>query len=193
MKLNGSVLPRAAALGRLRSRVREVRLVEWQTLPRLGLGVLGGSWWLHSSYQVLRCSCFLFSPQKSGLVVDLLSQSLSHPSGQLASHTPEPEKFSSEEPRRPERVKGAKGRQEVRFFFPSENPFCYLQSLLFHARQRGAGHVLGPHRPRQAALLQHKVIVGSGVHGVENVGVVRDSQLCRHRRDKEAATCYQSK
>lgn len=61
--------------------------------------------------------------------------------------------------------------------FSSENPFSDFQSLLFHARQRRTGHVLGPHRPGQATFLQHKVIVGSGVHGVENVGVVWDPKL----------------
>lgn len=64
-------------------------------------------------------------------------------------------------------------REEV----SSENPFGDFQSLLFHARQRRTGHVLGPHGPCQAALFQHKVIVGSGVHGVEDVGVVRDPEL----------------
>lgn len=59
----------------------------------------------------------------------------------------------------------------------SEDPFGDFQSLLFHARQRGTGHGLGPHGPGQAALLQHKVIVGSGVHGVENIGVVGDTEL----------------
>lgn len=78
---------------------------------------------------------------------------------------------------RPERVKGAEGRQEVVRRFSSENPFGDFQSLLFHARQRRTGDVLGSHRPGQAALLQHKVVVGSGVHGVENVGVVRDPEL----------------
>lgn len=92
---------------------------------------------------------------------------------------------SSEEWETRERVKGVGGGEAgVGAFLPSENPFSYFQSLLFHARQRGAGHVLGPHRPGQAALLQHKVVVGSGVHGVENVGVVRDPELCRMRRSK---------
>lgn len=85
---------------------------------------------------------------------------------------------SSEEWETRERVKGVGGGEAGGgAFLPSENPFSYFQSLLFHARQRGAGHVLGPHRPGQAALLQHKVVVGSGVHGVENVGVVRDPEL----------------
>lgn len=92
----------------------------------------------------------------------------------------DPNRNVSSEEWRPERVKGAEGRQEVARF-SSENPFSDLQSLLFHARQRRTGHVLGPHRPGQAALLQHKVIVGSGVHGVENVGVVRDPKLCGTR------------
>lgn len=61
--------------------------------------------------------------------------------------------------------------------FSSEDPFSDFQSLLFHARQRRTGHVLGPHRPGQAALFQHKVVVGSGVHGVENIGIVRDPKL----------------
>lgn len=72
-------------------------------------------------------------------------------------------------------------REEV----SSENPFGDFQSLLFHARQRRTGHVLGPHGPCQAALFQHKVIVGSGVHGVEDVGVVRDPELCRTRSGRE--------
>lgn len=67
----------------------------------------------------------------------------------------------------------------------SENPLGDLQSLLLHARQRGAGHVLGPHRPCRAALLQHKVVVGSGVHGVEDVGVVRDPELCGTQKTKQ--------
>lgn len=71
---------------------------------------------------------------------------------------------------------------------PSEDPFGDFQSLLFHARQRGAGHGLGPHRPGQAALLQHKVIVGSGVHGVENIGVVRDTELCGRREGGKKGT-----
>lgn len=79
---------------------------------------------------------------------------------------------------------GLEGRQEV-VRFSSENPFSDLQSLLFHARQRWTGHVLGPHWPGQATLLQHKVIVGSGVHGVENIGVVWDPKLYRTRRERK--------
>lgn len=75
---------------------------------------------------------------------------------------------------RPEAVKLVQGGQGA-----SENPFGDFQSLLLHSRQRGTGHVLGPHRSAQAALLQHKVVVGSRVHGVENVGVVGDPELCR--------------
>lgn len=59
----------------------------------------------------------------------------------------------------------------------SENALGDLQSFLLHARQRGAGHRLGARRPRRPALLQHKVVVGAGVHGVEDVGVVGDAKL----------------
>lgn len=71
-------------------------------------------------------------------------------------------------------LKGAIGRQEA---LASKDPFGDFQSLLLHARQRRAGHRLGSNRPRQAALLQDEVVVGSRVHGVEDVGVVGDSQL----------------
>lgn len=33
------------------------------------------------------------------------------------------------------------------------------------------------HRLGEAPFLQHEVIVGSGVHGIEDVGVVRDLQF----------------
>lgn len=75
----------------------------------------------------------------------------------------------------------AVGQEVLRF--SSENPFGDFQSLLFHARQRGTGHGLRPHRPRRAALLQDKVVVGSGVHGIEDVGVVGDSELCDKRTE----------
>lgn len=104
----------------------------------------------------------------------------------------DPNRNVSSEEWRPERVKGVEGRQEVARF-SSENPFSDFQSLLFHTRQRRTGHVLGPHRPGQAALLQHEVVVGSGVHGVENVGVVRDPKLYRTRREREETTRSQSK
>lgn len=64
----------------------------------------------------------------------------------------------------------------------SENAFCDFQSLLLHARQRRTGHILGPHWSAQAPLLQHKVVVGSRVHGVENIGVVWDPKLYGHQR-----------
>lgn len=70
------------------------------------------------------------------------------------------------------------GGQEVAYF-SSENPFSDFESLLFHARQRRTGHVLCSHRPSRAALLQHKVVVGSGVHGVEDIGVVWNPKLCK--------------
>lgn len=93
--------------------------------------------------------------------------------------------FSSEE-HGPEGVSwGARGETGSGGASPSEDPFGDFQSLLFHARQRRAGHGLGPHRPGQAALLQHEVVVGSRVHGVENVGVVRDTQLCGPNKKKQ--------
>lgn len=52
-----------------------------------------------------------------------------------------------------------------------------LQAFLLHPGQGGAGAVLDLHPLGEASLLQHEVIVGSGVHGVEDIGVVRDLQL----------------
>lgn len=98
--------------------------------------------------------------------------------------------MSSEE-RRPERVEGAEG-DRTWWHFSSENPFSNFQSLLFHARQCGTGHVLGPQRSGQATLLQHKVIVGSRVHGVENIGVVRDPKLYGTRRERDRRKSKQS-
>lgn len=139
--------------------------------------------------------CFLLIHRKVGrlsrLLVSVSLSKLRHLRLVCLKHT-RTTNVSPLRSERPERVKegGSEGRQEV--VFSSENPFSDFQSLLFHARQCGTGHVLGPHRPRQAALLQHKVVVGSGVHGVENVGVVRDPKLCRTRRERRRRNNTQS-
>lgn len=77
----------------------------------------------------------------------------------------------------------------------SEDALGDLEALLLHAWQRGAGHVFGPACPGEATLLQDKVIVGRRVHGVEDVGVVRDSQLCgirtQSKRVRLLRLCHQ--
>lgn len=52
-----------------------------------------------------------------------------------------------------------------------------LQAFLLHPGQGGAGAVLDLHPLGEASLLQHEVVVGSRVHGVEDIGIVRDLQL----------------
>lgn len=59
----------------------------------------------------------------------------------------------------------------------SEDSFGDLQTFLLHSGQRGAGHVFGPAYSRETSLLQDKVIVGRGVHGVKDIGVVGNLQL----------------
>lgn len=63
-------------------------------------------------------------------------------------------------------------------FGNSEDPLSDLQTFLLHAGQRGAGHRFGSACSRETSLLQDKVIVGRGVHGVKNIGVVGNLQLC---------------
>lgn len=59
----------------------------------------------------------------------------------------------------------------------SEDSLGDLQTFLLHSGQRGAGHMFGSACSRETSLLQDKVIVGRGVHGVKNIGVVGDLQL----------------
>lgn len=87
------------------------------------------------------------------------------------------------------RLNGGKREIARRLQRSSENPFSNFQSLLFHSRQCWTGHILGPHRSAQSALLQHKVVVGSRVHGVENIGVVRDPKLYRNKKRDEENKC----
>lgn len=59
----------------------------------------------------------------------------------------------------------------------SENSFGNFQAFLFHPWKCGARYRLCPQRTWNATFLQNKVIVGSGVHGVEYIGIVWDTQL----------------
>lgn len=67
---------------------------------------------------------------------------------------------------------GTVGRRGV-----SEDALCYLKSFLLHAGEGGAGAVLDFDPFGKTASFQYKVIVGSGVHSVKDVGVIRDLQL----------------
>lgn len=58
-----------------------------------------------------------------------------------------------------------------------EDAFGDLQAFLLHPGQGGAGAMLDLHSLGEAPLLEHKVIVGSRVHGIEDIGIVRDLQL----------------
>lgn len=63
-------------------------------------------------------------------------------------------------------------------FGNSEDSLSDFKTFLFHSRQSGAGHVFGSASSGETSLLQDKVIVGCGVHGVKNIGVVGNLQLC---------------
>lgn len=66
-------------------------------------------------------------------------------------------------------------------FENSEDPLGDFQPFLFHSRQRGARHVFASARSGEAPLLQDEVIVGAGVHGVKNVGIIGNLQFCEEK------------
>lgn len=67
-----------------------------------------------------------------------------------------------------------------------EDAFGDLQAFLLHPGQGGAGAVLDLHPLGETPLLQHEVVIGGGVHGVEDVGVVGDLQLWEGPRMESA-------
>lgn len=58
-----------------------------------------------------------------------------------------------------------------------EDAFGDFQSFLFHPGERGAGAVLDFDHFGEASLLEHEVVIGGRVHGVEDVGVVGNFEL----------------
>lgn len=60
----------------------------------------------------------------------------------------------------------------------SEDALSDPQAFLLHAGQRGTRHVFGATHSGEAALLQDEVVVGRRVHGVKDVCVVWNLQLC---------------
>lgn len=74
----------------------------------------------------------------------------------------------------------------------SEDALSDPQAFLLHAGQRGARYVFGATHAGEAALLQDEVIVSRGIHGVKNVGVVWNLQLCEGRREN-ISVCEEEK